>query len=145
MPIQPKKLTLYLAGPLFSLAEQMFNNALATELRRIGYDVFVPQEFCNNEISSKKIAERCKSFLHKADAVIVNLDGADTDSGTAFEAGMACDRKTTIGFRTDIRQSGDDAQYGTNSMFRLLHSIIHYNGNEISELVNRIDVALHTK
>ncbi len=139
MPTQPKKTALYLAGPLFSLAEQMFNRALAIELRQIGYEVFVPQEFCTNETTAKDIAERCKSFLLKSDAVIVNLDGADTDSGTAFEAGMANEQKTTIGFRTDIRKSGDDSESGANSMFRLLDSVIHYDGNEISELANHID------
>ncbi len=140
-----KRITLYLAGPLFSLAERMFNCVLANELRKRGYEVFVPQEFCADKTSADEIATQCKLYLSEADAVIINLDGADADSGTAFEAGMAQETKTTIGFRTDFRKSGDDSESGGNIVFRLLDSIVLYNGSKVSELVDSINTVLQAK
>ncbi len=133
---------LYLASPLFSLAEQEFNRMLCSELTRLGYEVFLPQKFCAKISSLRRIAKQCKLHLDWTDVVVVNLDGADSDSGTSFEAGMVYNIKKTVGFRTDFRQSGDDSDTGSNVMFRLLETVVLYHGDSVSELAELIDSAL---
>ena len=39
-----------------------------------------------------------------ADIVVANIDGADPDSGTCWEAGYAYNKKPVILYRTDIRE-----------------------------------------
>ncbi len=101
---------IYLAGPLFTFAEIAWNAALAAELRRLYPDkeIAVPQEFCKGIIHSRDIMEACCRELMSSHTVVVNADGADVDSGTAFEAGIAhglC--KRILVYRTDFRRAGD--------------------------------------
>lgn len=141
-----RKKSVYIASPLFSLAEQAFNRLLSYELIGLGYKVFLPQEFCAKITSAEKIAKKCKLYLSMADFVLVNLDGADADSGTAFEAGIAYNMKGaggTGGFRTDFRITGDDSGTGSNAMFRLLGFVVRYHGSEVNELAALIDSAIN--
>ena len=111
---------IYLAGPLFTRAEYQFNEQLAYDLIKIGFEVFLPQEQCKGVLDSREIFNICKNGIEASDMVIAVLDGADADSGTCWEVGFAyaIGVGRIIALRTDFRQSGDTG--GFNAM--LYHS-----------------------
>ena len=101
---------IYLAGPLFTQAERAWNRRLADALVAGGHDVFLPQE----EVQAIAALEADAIFrvdvegVRAAEAVVAVLDGADADSGTAFECGLAYALGTPIvAVRTDFRGGGD--------------------------------------
>ena len=109
---------IYLAGPLFNLAEKEFNVRFAEAIEsRMKYDqkdveVILPQErapkFLHLENGMKLVFEDCLKMVAEADIVIAILDGPDADSGTGVELGYAYAVKTPIvGVRTDFRISED--------------------------------------
>ena len=111
---------IYLAGPVFTLAERRFNEELAGELERLcpSLQVFLPQrydkEFQNSPDSSRRMFACLMGALDGCDVVVAVLDGPDADSGTSFEMGYARGRgKRVIGVRTDFRGSED---HGLNLM-----------------------------
>jgi nucleoside 2-deoxyribosyltransferase len=115
-------MNIYLAGPLFSLAEQQFNSLLYDELIRDGYKVFLPQKECKG-LTGAAIFEICKNGINSADIIIALLEGADADSGTCWECGYAfAGNKHIIAVRTDFRNSGDTG--GFNAM-------LYYSANKI--------------
>ncbi len=103
--------TVYLAAPLFSEAECDFNRKLRDELKTAGFIVFLPQEDSNNV---KDMLDRQKIIFNKnlkgienSDIIVAVIDGADIDSGTAWEIGFAFAKaKPVIGLRTDFRTLG---------------------------------------
>jgi len=98
---------IYLAGPLFSLAEQNFNSIVRDYLVRSGYAVFLPQEECAGKVEAE-IYGTCVGGLTGAGVVVAILDGADADSGTCWECGYATAKGIpVIAVRTDFRNSGD--------------------------------------
>jgi nucleoside 2-deoxyribosyltransferase len=103
--------TVYLAAPLFSGAELDFNRKLRDEIKKAGFDVFLPQEDSNN-IKDKKnrqkiIFDKNLAAIDKADILVAVVDGADVDSGTAWEIGYAYALgKPVLGLRTDFRTLG---------------------------------------
>ena len=111
---------IYLAGPVFTLAERRFNEELAGELERIcpSLQVFLPQrydkEFQNTPDFSQRMFACLMAALDNCEVVVAILDGPDADSGTSFEMGYARGRgKRVIGVRTDFRGSKD---HGVNLM-----------------------------
>ncbi len=101
----------YLAAPLFSEAECDFNKKLRNKIERAGFNVFLPQEDSNNvkdEINRQKIIfDKNLKELEASDILVAVLDGADVDSGTAWEIGYAfARRKPVYGLRTDFRTLG---------------------------------------
>jgi nucleoside 2-deoxyribosyltransferase len=111
---------IYLAGPVFTLAERRFNEELANELERLSpsLQVFLPQrydkEFQDNPDFSQKMFACLVAALDNCTVVVAILDGPDADSGTSFEMGYARARgKRVIGVRTDFRGSED---HGLNLM-----------------------------
>lgn len=104
---------IYLAAPLFSQAEQEFNLKVAEILRNSYFEVFLPQEHGDDgeERSDDRmriIFERNLSALEDSDIVVAVIDGADADSGTAWEMGYAYAKgKRVISLRTDFRSFGD--------------------------------------
>jgi nucleoside 2-deoxyribosyltransferase len=108
---------IYLAGPLFSLAEQGFNAELARFLEREGFEVWLPQEHEPRDNTARAIFEMDVAAIDWADMVIACMDGADPDSGTAFECGYAYAKgKPIVCFRTDFRVAGDTASAPYNLM-----------------------------
>lgn len=103
--------TVYLAAPLFSEAECDFNRKLRDELISAGFIVFLPQEDSNNV---KDMLDRQKIIFNKnlkgienSDIIVAVIDGADIDSGTAWEIGFAFAKaKPVLGLRTDFRTLG---------------------------------------
>ena len=105
---------IYLAGPLFSLAERRFNEEFAKVLERsfLPSMVILPQDHAAKLDEADGFAERMYSFaldaINHSDAVVAILDGADTDSGTCIEIGYAKAKgKLVVGVRTDFR-AGED-------------------------------------
>ena len=105
---------IYLAGPLFSLAERRFNEEFAKALEQslLPSMVILPQDHAAKIGEAAGFAERMYCFaldaINHSDAVVAILDGADSDSGTCIEIGYAKAKgKLVIGVRTDFR-SGED-------------------------------------
>lgn len=99
---------IYLAGPLFTVAEQNFNAALARVLESHGFEVWLPQEHEPRRKTAKAIFRTDVEALNWADVVIACMDGPDPDSGTAWECGYAFAKgKPIVCYRTDFRISGD--------------------------------------
>jgi nucleoside 2-deoxyribosyltransferase len=106
--------SVYFAGPLFSLAELEFNQRLATALVQLqpSLRVILPQERCRelllkpNGLSLSFLD--CVSMVTECDLILAILDGADADSGTCVELGLAfAQGKPIIGVRTDFRALED--------------------------------------
>ena len=99
---------IYLAGPLFSLAEQGFNAELARFLESEGFEVWLPQEHEPRDKTARAIFEMDVAAIDWADMVVACMDGPDPDSGTAWECGYAYAKgKTIVCYRTDFRITGD--------------------------------------
>ena len=108
---------IYLAGPLFTTPEREFNAQLATRLRALGHEVWVPQENPAAERTGEAIFVKDLEGLDWADGVVAFMDGADPDSGTSWECGYAYGTsKPVVLFRSDFRGSGDAADIPYNAM-----------------------------
>jgi len=93
----------------------------------------------------KLIAARNEDDLRDSEIMIAVLDGVDVDSGTATEIGLAYGLgKKIIGYRGDIRQTGDNlastvnlqVEYNiTNSGGKILNSL-----DELKEYLNTLIV-----
>lgn len=99
---------IYFSAPLFCEAERAFNEKVATRLREAGFEVWLPQEISivksESEGEKKSIYELNISALKNSDIVVAVLDGANVDSGVAFEVGYATALgKPVIGLKTDHR------------------------------------------
>ena len=105
---------IYLAGPLFTIAEQNFSVELARFLEGEGFEVWLPQEHEPRSNTAKAIFDMDVAAIDWADMVVACMDGPDPDSGTAWECGYAYGKgKPIVCYRTDFRISGDskDAPY----------------------------------
>jgi nucleoside 2-deoxyribosyltransferase len=103
-------MNLYLAGPLFTQAERAWNLRLAAMLTQAGHSVFLPQAEVQAiaTLDADTIFQVDVDGVRSADAVVAVLDGADPDSGTSFECGMAFALGLPIiALRTDFRAGGD--------------------------------------
>lgn len=98
---------IYLAGPLFTAAEQEFNRRLRDLLEKAGHSVWLPQEHEPRERTARAIFETDVAGLDASEVVVADMDGADPDSGTCWECGYAYRKKSIILFRTDFREAGD--------------------------------------
>ena len=102
----------YLAGPLFTEAEQAYNLVLRDLLEAHLFDVYLPQEVgdtshtrCREENGT--IFARHLRALEETDIVVAVIDGADADSGTSWEMGYAYALgKKVVALRTDFRIAG---------------------------------------
>lgn len=103
---------IYLAAPLFSEAERIFNASAARLLSEHLFDVHLPQD-AGDDSDMRNIREQERLFilnkkaLEESDFILAIIDGADADSGTAWEMGYAFARgKPVIALRTDFRRVG---------------------------------------
>ena len=105
----------YLAAPVFSQIERQYNRQLAARLQELlpRSQVILPQDFrvgpggasFNDRRHLAALYRRCTEEIGGADVVLALLDGADADSGVAFEVGYARGLgKPVLGVRTDYRQ-----------------------------------------
>jgi nucleoside 2-deoxyribosyltransferase len=100
---------IYLAAPLFSDAERAFNLLLRDLLTSHGYPVYLPQETGEGVSGPERdsaIFGSHRMALDQASCVVAVCDGADTDSGTAWEMGYAVAKGIpVIALSTDRRGS----------------------------------------
>jgi nucleoside 2-deoxyribosyltransferase/predicted secreted protein len=102
----------YLAAPLFSEPERAYNLSITGHLKNNFFDVYLPQE-AGDDTDTRNKEEQVRIFsenlraLKNADVIVAIIDGADADSGTAWEMGYAyAHGKQVIALRTDFRRSG---------------------------------------
>ncbi|MDD1677041.1 MAG: nucleoside 2-deoxyribosyltransferase [Methanomicrobiales archaeon] len=107
----------YLAGPLFSEAERAWNTALRDILVQHFFEVFLPQEQGNDSLAGRgsgtmeQIYAMNLRALDASHLVVAVCDGADADSGTAWEMGYGHARgKPVYAVRTDFRNVGEYEQ-----------------------------------
>jgi nucleoside 2-deoxyribosyltransferase len=103
-------MNLYLAGPLFTQAERSWNLRFAAMIGAAGHTVFLPQAevLAIETLDAETIFRLDIDGVRSADAVVAVLDGADPDSGTSFECGLAFALGLPIVVvRTDFRAGGD--------------------------------------
>jgi nucleoside 2-deoxyribosyltransferase len=87
---------IYLASPFFSHEEVVIYRQVIEDLRRAGYDVYVPQEHTiegawemSNREWARRVFEEDVTALCESECVMVLNFGMYSDSGTAWEAGYA--------------------------------------------------------
>ncbi|WP_366521653.1 nucleoside 2-deoxyribosyltransferase [Solidesulfovibrio sp.] len=88
---------MYLAGPLFSHADQTYLSTLRDRLRQIPDttvtwpgDLFEADHLAMLGPRAKQyIFEGCRDAIHAATHVVALLDGTQVDDGTAWEIGYA--------------------------------------------------------
>ena len=111
----------YLAGPLFSEAEKVFNRSLVDSLESIGCSVFLPQQDAIDVSKpdfqrlspmqqSVAIFESNKSQIYGCDVFLFCLDGRIPDEGACVELGLVnahrefgVREKLIVGLHTDLR------------------------------------------
>ncbi len=108
------KYRIYLAAPLFSEAERSYNTAIAELLRAHYYEVALPQDAGDDHaVRDKKehvrIYNHNKRAIRDADILVAIIDGADADSGTAWEMGYAAALKKTVIATQDGFQDGRES------------------------------------
>jgi nucleoside 2-deoxyribosyltransferase len=127
----------YLAGPLFNVAERRFLASLRDALGALpGVCALWPGDFFTDvdldalgEAAKVRIFEGCLQGLERCDLVVAWLDGTQVDDGTAWELGHAHARGLPAwGLRTDFRRAGDTAHSLVNCMIecscsRIFHDI----------------------
>jgi len=122
---------IYLAGPLFSQAEQDWLRRLKAQILARApaapievcwpHDLFTAQEIAGwGDRAKHEIFGRCREHLDRADVVVALLDGTQVDDGTAWEIGYFYARRRygqpIIGIRTDFRKAGDTDNARVNLM-----------------------------
>jgi nucleoside 2-deoxyribosyltransferase len=139
---------LYLAGPLFTQAERRWLRELGEAFAARGHDVFLPQDDAGLPLLQEPpdfhgAFEGCRDAIERCDAVVAVFDGADADSGTAWECGFAYARsRPVVAIRTDFR-GGEDS--GLNLMLRRSSAAVveHPATDEnLDPLVEAVDKAL---
>lgn len=109
-------MTIYLAGPLFSAADQAWHRATKARIEaETGHAVIWPFElFDQAEITKwgadapRRVMADCRDALAACGMVVALLDGPQVDDGTAWEIGYAHAKGIpVVGIRTDFRQAGD--------------------------------------
>jgi nucleoside 2-deoxyribosyltransferase len=115
----------YLAGPLFTMAERRFMahlRDLAGGLSGVAAswpgDFFVDDDLETMGAKAKEhIFRGCVVGLEGCDLVAAVLDGSQVDDGTAWEIGYAFAKGIPVwGLRTDFRSGGDTAHSLVNCM-----------------------------
>lgn len=115
----------YLAGPLFTLAERRFMahlRDLAGTLPGVTAlwpgDFFVGHDLTAMGAGAKEhIFRGCLAGLGGCDLVVAVLDGPQVDDGTAWEVGYAFAKGIPAwGLRTDFRVAGDTVHSLVNCM-----------------------------
>jgi nucleoside 2-deoxyribosyltransferase len=117
--------TIYLAGKLFNVAERLHNLFLEKYLKELGYNVILPQRealkfFDADHFDVGGIVKDCRQACTNRKHIFVgNIDGADADSGTCVEYGMAITATgKAIVYRTDFR-TAEEKELGVNAMLKV--------------------------
>jgi len=99
---------------MFSQAELQYNEMVATQIEKIGYNVFLPQRSgykliellkeMSPEEARKKIFIKDYTAVQNADILVIILDGRTIDEGACVELGIGYTLgKTCYGLKSDPR------------------------------------------
>ena len=136
---------LYLAAPLFSVAEQTFNSSLERQLSP-WFEVFLPQRdgLLFTELvakgdtidSARQIIFRGDiAAIRRSEVFLVVLDGRTVDEGASFELGFAYALgKTCLGLQTDPRRL---LPMGNNPMIDSALSRVFNSTNDLIQWLQR--------
>jgi nucleoside 2-deoxyribosyltransferase/predicted secreted protein len=127
---------IYLAGPLFSDAEKAYNLRISSLLQEHWFEVYLPQmvgddTHCRDQEAHREIFGTHLHALENSDLVVAVIDGADADSGTAWEMGYAYARGIpVIAIRTDFRMAGQHERVNLmlEQSARVIEDIMHLPG-----------------
>ena len=133
---------IYYAGPLFSTAERDFNLAVVTILRERGHEVFLPQEIEQKDTTAAAIFSAEVAAISNAEAIVVNADGPDPDSGTSWEFGNAWRDKLSVVFRTDFRDINDGFPPLNLMLTQSANIVLDGKWKTAAEVADAIDKAL---
>ena len=133
---------IYYAGPLFSTAERDFNLAVVTILRERGHEVFLPQEIEQKDTTAAAIFSAEVAAISNAEAIVVNADGPDPDSGTSWELGNAWRDKLSVVFRTDFRDINDGFPPLNLRLTQSANIVLDGKWKTAAEVADAIDKAL---
>ena len=115
---------IYIAGPLFSIAEGEFTYYVQDKLESYGLIVYRPSPVIDNP---EKDHPELDAFQKDVEAIIASkmmfavMDGPDPDSGTSWEVGFAFGinkylrRMPIVLYRSDFRNASD-SKSGVNLM-----------------------------
>lgn len=127
---------IYLAGPLFNLAEREFNESLCHSLVALGYVVYLPQSYeppPSAEDRADDIRKKNMDEIRRCNWMVAICDGMDIDSGTAWELGYASAHCRRMLIRTDFRGAGDDGQgFGNLMITRNVDAAISFDSRQLS-------------
>jgi len=119
---------IYFAAPLFTMAERQWNWLLAAELRKLGHEVFLPQDNEPRDLTAENIFKSDVAGIEWAEVVVAVMDGPDPDSGTCWEVGYAYAKgKPIITVRTDFRGSGEGGLAPFNLMLSESSTVLNLN------------------
>lgn len=135
---------IYLAGPLFTLAEINFNAELAAALSALGHEIWLPQIYEKEGSRDAATFARDLRGIEQADIVVANMDGADPDSGTCWECGYAYGIGVPVAiFRTDRRSRNRSGMNSYNLMMtQSADARLYPPFAGIAELAQRIDAKM---
>jgi len=131
---------IFLAAPLFSEAERAFNAQIAKNLRENCFEVWLAQEAPflqhGHHEEKKRIYEDDILALKTSDVVVAVLDGAEVDSGVAYEMGYAkALGKPLVGLKTDYRTFSGMEE--VNLMLAVSVSALCKNINEVIDFLSK--------
>lgn len=146
---------IYLAGPLFSEAEQNWLRSTKRQIMELAnqltkkVDVVWPYELISNEeinsLGAKaklEIFSRCKTHLDTSNILAALLDGSQVDDGTAWEIGYFYAKRPVgspiIGIRTDFRNAGDTHYSRVNAMIEASCDKIVESSEELLKILSEL-------
>ena len=140
---------IYLAAALFTSYDRERNQRIALAIEAAGYSVFLPQNVeapkTGSGLNMRVVYEGCLEGLKRCDAVLALVDGAEVDTGVAWELGYAaaCGIKS-ISIRSDLRKSEFE---GVNIMVEFGSTVMVYETGyrqSEAELIERMIRELQT-
>lgn len=114
-----EKISVYLAGPIFSRAEIEWAGSLKKEIEsNLGDRIEVLWPFEIAAGTKEEIFEANLAALSRSSLMVAILDGPMADDGTAWEVGChyALFGPRAVGIRTDARKAGETPKSKVNLM-----------------------------
>ena len=152
---------IYLAGPLFTQAEQNWLRDLKSEIENLAagagkeieavwpYELVSPEDLKKwGDHAKHKIFSLCEKHLKETDVLIALLDGPLVDDGTSWEIGYFYSirekSQPIFGIRTDFRSAGDVPGAQVNLMIDCSCDLIFSSIEDLLKKLDEILLAAHS-